>query len=514
MAEDWHMACIYPSMLFKTLFILTCSAALSSPGFAQDLLGGKWTTTATFTGTALTPLGQGAVGVNDSNFDGVEDIAMANLDSLQLYSGLDGQLIRSLDLNSYYPISPTPNSAGDVDADGVPDFIVQMMTPYQPLVVISGMSGAELLNIPAPGPEFDQFGGHQRGAGDINNDGYDDVVVVNHHGDFVHDEGGVVLIYSGLTGSLIHQFNGNFANASLGVDVVATGDQDGDGFDDLVVASPGHHLAQSWFGEVTMFSGATGGILWTIQNPEPFADFGARTLQWAKDLDGDGHGDLLVSSGAQTIAFSGQTQQEIRRYDNRNVVALADFDGDRITDLEVFHEVVSGLNNLRMLDPGATISVLDTTSSLGYPQLLLGRTNPNEVALMTFNPYLTASTINLSASAGGNFEMLLDFGPQHAGNAYQVLLSKTGMGPHSVGLVEVPLSGDGLMARTWSGSYPGLAWNPVGTLTANGKGLAGFLAPPGQYAGVVGQTTWAATVVFENGIVTESSVAVQLSFTP
>jgi len=502
-------------MSLRTLLILACAVGLSSPGYSQDLLGGKWTTNATYTGTALTPLGQGAIGVADSNFDGVEDIAMTNLDSLQLYSGLDGQLIRSIDLSAYYPISPTPNDAGDVDADGVPDYIVQLMTPYQPLVVVSGMSGAEILNIPVPGPEFDQFGGHQRGAGDINNDGYDDIVVVNHHGDFVHNEGGVVLVYSGLTGSLIHQFNGTFAFASLGVDVVATGDQNGDGFDDLVVASPGSHLAQPlWDGEVTMFSGATGSILWTIPNPSSYFDFGAHTLQWADDLDGDGHGDLLVSSGPETIAYSGQTQQEIRRYDNRNVKALADFDGDRITDLDIFHEVVSGLNGLRMLDPNATISVLDTTVSLGYPQLLLGSNNPSEVELMSFNPYLTASTSTMSVSYGGDLGMMIDFGSQHGGDAYQVLMSKTGMGAQMVGLAEVPLSWDWLMARTWLGAYPGLSWNATGTLNANGEAVAGFRVLPGQYAGAAGQTIWAAAVVFDNGAVTESSVAVQLNFTP
>ena len=93
------------------------------------------------------------------------------------------------------------------------------------------------------------FGRSVSSAGDVNGDGYDDVIV---GGPFYSAPGalwgGIVYVFLGSASGLgyfarpIHgnaQFDSNQAYTLLGWSVAAAGDVNGDGFDDVIVGAPG-----------------------------------------------------------------------------------------------------------------------------------------------------------------------------------------------------------------------------------------------------------------------------------
>lgn len=517
--------------LARIILLLISAIAVIAPVHAQDLVGGKWQSDADFT-SATHAMGAGSFGIVDINSDGMGDFAHHDIPSgfLNLFDGQTGALIRSLDFNGHPGIWCTVSQAGDVNNDGTMDFFARKLGYTSPLVVASGIDGSALITIPEPGPEFDGYSYVQKPAGDIDGDGFGDIMVSSDHAAFSFPTAGTVLIYSGQNGSLIHQIDGAFVGATLGSNLAATGDQNGDGYDDFLVASSGY--SGIWHGAISLYSGATGNVLWTLPNPAQSLGFGYFTLEWIGDFNQDGFGDFMANNHSDCIVFSGATGRELRRYQSPYMTSLGDLDQDGVIDfladlwvpeIGAPHSIISGKNGLIMAEfptdfpETTTVSFMDSAPGQ-KPQLLLGQFDFSQagahVELRSFSPYLIADTDTLSVSAGGTVVLNLDFGASHGTHPYQCLASFAGMGPSVIGFVEVPLSWDRLMTRTWQGSYSLPSQGLVGTLDLNGRATCGFRLNANAYPALVGRTLSLATVALQGGIVRESSVAIEIELIP
>lgn len=197
--------------------------------------------------------------------------------------------------------------AGDVDSDGYGDFVASAPWKYTDggeVQIISGKDGT-VLYTHAGAAAGDRLGEAVSGAGDVNGDGLADWIVSAVNPMPTADKAGVVRVYSGKDGALLHQWTGSAAPSqdNFGVSVAGAGDVDGDGKADLLVGASEFGLAKNGKGYARVYSGASGSELFTVRGILGFDLLGG-AVGAAGDLDHDGFADVLIGAPSITIGYA------------------------------------------------------------------------------------------------------------------------------------------------------------------------------------------------------------------
>lgn len=106
------------------------------------------------------------------------------------------------------------------------------------------------------------------------------------------------------------QYTGEAAYDQAGTCVASAGDVDGDGFDDLLVGAPGSDAAGTWAGVAYMIQGAAAPASRSLSEAdakyygESDADFAGMSLAGAGDVNGDGPSDVLIGASGNDEAGS------------------------------------------------------------------------------------------------------------------------------------------------------------------------------------------------------------------
>ena len=97
------------------------------------------------------------------------------------------------------------------------------------------------------------FGYSVSGAGDLNKDGFSDVII----GSIENWSGLVTILFGGKEMDAIPDiiFNENTSGTSIGMSVAGHGDFNGDGFDDVAALAPLYY-SESGFGKICIYGGA------------------------------------------------------------------------------------------------------------------------------------------------------------------------------------------------------------------------------------------------------------------
>ena len=325
---------------------------------------------AEFAGDSGNCLGFSAAGIGDVDQDGTPDFIVgapnaclaipgfAKAGLACVYSGRTGVLIYRVTVGGPSGgFGSAVGGNGDLNGDGIPDFIVgapAMTSNGLPgsgsALVYSGASGALLYHLDGA-PNY-KFGSSIAGLGDIDGDARADFAISSPGSTDAAPLGpGSVFVYSGATGQVLFRIDGPASNETFGASVAAIGDVDGDGKADVLVGAidAGCDNTFPLNGSAYVVSGATGAITRHITAADACSGFGS-SVAGAGDVDGDGVPDVLVGApnsffGGSTNAgamllYSGATGALLRRSDGlfssflgTSVGGGGDVDGDGIRDV-------------------------------------------------------------------------------------------------------------------------------------------------------------------------------------
>ena len=243
------------------------------------------------------------------------------------------------------------SSAGDINNDGIDDVIIGAASADPngsasgasyvvfgsngigvggalELSTLDGSNGFVLNGVAAG----DRTGDPVSSAGDINNDGIDDLIISSRFVDTPNgpDSGASYVVFGGssvgasgalelssLNGSNGFVLNGPNSNDLVGKSVSAAGDINNDGIDDLIIGAPtasfpgvangacyvvfgGSSVGTSGVLELSALNGSNGFVLKGVGNG-PFSDAIGSSVSSAGDFNNDGIDDLIVGAHAAVI---------------------------------------------------------------------------------------------------------------------------------------------------------------------------------------------------------------------
>ncbi len=304
--------------------------------------------------------------LDDLDGDGHDDLAIASPlpsgPTVSLRSGLTGAVIGAVIPSVAGEFGRVLASGGDVDGDGVNDLLIASPSPWGGgpggfVEVVSPMTGASLRVHASGQVEALVF------LGDVDGDGADDYAVGAP--DTAGLGIGMVEVFSGAGGGLLHFFSGASIHHVFGAALAGVGDVDGDGAGDLLVGAPGEQVAPYTTGAAYLYSGASGALLRHQTSPGTGQVMFGKSLAGAGDYDGDGVSDLAVMHSHSWVGgaiknvgtvyvFSGATGAELERmptWGQRGpMVSAGDVNLDGIEDLLLASPATaSGLSSMLML---------------------------------------------------------------------------------------------------------------------------------------------------------------------
>ncbi|MFT5051538.1 MAG: hypothetical protein ACI8QZ_002957 [Chlamydiales bacterium] len=271
-------------------------------------------------------------GAGDVNGDNVPDIIVGALfdapnginraGSATVFSGADGSVLYLFEGDTIQGLlGRSIDGAGDVNLDGFADLIVGATDDDNGLdsgsvTIFSGLDGSVIYDIPGDA-SLDAFGASVAGLGDLNNDGHADFAVGSRGAGSIVAGGGRVHVFSGIDGSVMYVYNGTVAGGALHI-VASAGDVDADGTPDFMAAAPDAE-------QVFVYSGADGSLIHLLTGNSVGDGFGSR-IAGIGDANNDGVQDLLV--GAPTDDRNGAGAGSATVYSGDDASVLFTFDGD------------------------------------------------------------------------------------------------------------------------------------------------------------------------------------------
>ncbi|HEX9658066.1 MAG TPA: integrin alpha, partial [Bacteroidota bacterium] len=199
--------------------------------------------------------------------------------------------------------------AGDVNGDGYSDVIVGAygsdsgaFNAGRAYLFLGGSSMNNVADVTFTGVAAnDNLGFSVAGAGDVNGDGYSDVIVAAHRNDAGGVDAGRAYVYFGgssMDNTVDVTLTGAAAGDQFGVSVASAGDVNGDGFADVIVGGFLNDTGGADAGRAYIFHG--GGSMDNIADVTltgaAAGDFFGFSVASARDVNGDGYSDVIVGA--------------------------------------------------------------------------------------------------------------------------------------------------------------------------------------------------------------------------
>lgn len=222
--------------------------------------------------------------------------------------------VSSPDKDIYFGTSLSPG--GDINNDGYADVLIgaacyrkSMSSPGAVFVAYGKGAGTLKTDILCGDTDKERFGSSMASAGDLNGDGYNDVIIgAPFYSGGKRCEGRVCIYYgsqSGLNAMPDVVLSCGEEEAQFGRSVDGAGDFNGDGYDDVVIGSPGCVTAHGKCGRVFIYLGSKDGIgrqpAWILEGDNKESRFGW-SVAMAKDINGDGLSDVVAGAPGYSVS--------------------------------------------------------------------------------------------------------------------------------------------------------------------------------------------------------------------
>jgi hypothetical protein len=422
--------------------------------------------------------------------------------SARVFSGKDGKILHTFNGDSAGDeFGTSVSEAGDVNKDGYGDVIVGAWhddnngSDSGMARVFSGKDGKVLhtFNGDSAG---DRFGTSVSSAADVNKDGFPDLVVGATFDDNNGADSGMVRIFSGKNSAILHSFNGDAVNDQLGKSVCGAGDVNKDGWPDVIagaIVADTKNGTDS--GMVRVYSGVyiavkAGPPVLYTFNGDSAGDHFGTAVSDAGDVNKDSYPDLFA--GALLDDNKGLSSGMVRVFSGKDGKILYTFDGDSAGDWL-----------------GAAVGNAGDVNKDGYPDLIAGAFLDDNNGGASGSAYvfsgkalaLSTDTHAFSLAKANTQTLSIDAGTANKGRRYWVFGSVTGTSPgitlgSAIGAVTIPLNPD-----PWTDITIGLANSPVlvntkGTLDNNGQAKAQIKGGPVNAPSAIGLVLHHAYLVY------------------
>lgn len=291
----------YHTLRIPQFALASAVLALVDPAHGQEVIR-EW-----IAPQSVANFGTAVCAGGDLDADGVRDLVITSWSTapsrgIYAYSGATNSLLWYVPAAAYSDaFGVTLAHAGDIDQDGKDDILVGAPkqnngSSYGAVHVLSGADGSSVRTVTGPGNSGlfgAEFGSALAGGADIDGDSIPDFAVGAPGTNGTLARVGAAYVYSGATGNLLRQYFGSLKDQARG-SAVAFLEVDGDLRADLAISSLQVTTAPVT-GAVDVFSGVGDALLVTIVSPTSTKWFG-RALCALDDLNGDGADDLAIGT--------------------------------------------------------------------------------------------------------------------------------------------------------------------------------------------------------------------------
>jgi len=371
-----------------------------------------------FNGTTLTNFGVSVSNSGDVNGDGYDDVIVGEKNADYSATGKAYIYFGGAAMNSTADLTMTGEAtsnyfgasvseAGDVNGDGYADAVTGAFgynsNTGRSYLFMYGMNGTFNSDLSMTGAAIlREIGASVSSAGDVNGDGYDDVIIGAPFSAGGIYAGDAYIYFGGLNLDNIADvtFGGEAANNRFGKSVSKAGDVNGDGYDDVIIGawsySSGKGRSYIYYGGAAMNS--TADVTMTGINANDY--FGV-SVSGAGDVNGDGYADVIV--GSEGFSFASNTGRSYIFLGGAVMNNIADVTMNGDSANSYFGNIVSDAGDVNG-DGYADVIVgaRGFRANTGRAYVFLGSESMNSVADLTITGEYADDSFGSSVSTAGD----------------------------------------------------------------------------------------------------------------